>query len=87
VVTVTASAIASNVPEAVVAALSAVAIGAVWSSCSPNFGVDAIVDRFGQVSPEGLVAVDNDSYGGKQHHCRTKLAEVVSRIETARPSS
>jgi len=76
--------IVSNVPEAVVAALSAAAIGAVWSSCSPDFGVDAIVDRFGQVSPKVLLGVDSYSYRGKQWDCRAKLAEVVSRIETAK---
>ena len=47
----------ANVPEAIVAALAASAIGAVWSSCSPDFGVQGIVDRFGQIEPVALLTV------------------------------
>ena len=56
-------------PEAIVAALGAAAIGAVWSSCSPDFGVQGVLDRFGQIEPKVLVAADGYSYGGKTHDC------------------
>ena len=69
-----------NVPEAVIAALSAAAIGAVWSSCSPDFGVDGIVNRFGQISPVVLVAVDGYFYGGRYFDCRGKLEAAARRI-------
>jgi acetoacetyl-CoA synthetase len=47
-----------NIPEAVVAFVAAASVGTVWSSCSPDFGVDAVVDRFGQIEPKVLFAVD-----------------------------
>ena len=74
--------IVSNVPEAVIAALATMAIGAVWSSCSPDFGVDGIVDRFGQIEPTVLVAMDGYDYGGKRFDCRPKVADVVARLPT-----
>ena len=74
--------IVSNVPEAVIAALATMAIGAVWSSCSPDFGVDGIVDRFGQIEPAVLVAMDGYDYGGKHFDCRQKVADVVARLPT-----
>ena len=58
-----------NMPEAIVAALGAAAIGAVWSSCSPDFGVQGVLDRFGQIEPTVLVAADGYVYGGKTHDC------------------
>ena len=58
-----------NVPEAIVAALAAAAVGAVWSSCSPDFGAQGVLDRFGQIEPKILVAADGYSYGGKHHDC------------------
>src|SRR5262252_6181050 len=58
-------AVVANVPEAMISALAASAIGAVWSSCSPDFGVQGILDRFGQIEPAVLVAVDGYWYGGK----------------------
>jgi acetoacetyl-CoA synthetase len=76
--------IVSNVPEAVIAALATMAIGAVWSSCSPDFGVDGIVDRFGQIEPAVLVAMDGYDYGGKRFDCRQKVTEVVARLPTVR---
>ena len=58
-----------NLPEAIVAALGAAAVGAVWSSCSPDFGAQGVLDRFGQIEPKILVAADGYSYGGKRHDC------------------
>ncbi len=54
-----------NIPETVIAFLAANAIGAVWSSCSPDFGTNSVVDRFQQISPKVLFAVDGYSYNGK----------------------
>ena len=69
-----------NTPEAIVAALGAAAIGAVWSSCSPDFGVQGILDRFGQIEPRLLIAADCYFYGGKRHSCLEKLAEVARAL-------
>lgn len=54
-----------NIPEALVAFLAASAIGAVWSSCSPDFGTNSVVDRFQQIAPKVLIAVDGYGYNGK----------------------
>ena len=73
-----------NIPEAVVAALGTAAIGAVWSSCSPDFGVQGVVDRFGQIEPRVLVAADGYCYGGRTHDSLGKLAEVLRALPTVR---
>jgi acetoacetyl-CoA synthetase len=78
------AAMVANVPEAVMAALGAAAIGAIWSSCSPDFGVQGVIDRFGQISPGILVAVDGYRYGGKRHDCLPKLAEIVRQLPSVR---
>jgi acetoacetyl-CoA synthetase len=54
-----------NIPETVIAFLASASLGAVWSSCSPDFGVDAVLDRFAQIEPKVLFAVDGYSYAGK----------------------
>ena len=66
--------IVANVPEAMIAALGVATIGAVWSSCSPDFGVEGVLDRFGQIAPALLVAVDGYRYAGKAH-------DVIERVE------
>jgi acetoacetyl-CoA synthetase len=71
-----------NMPEAIVAALGAAAIGAIWSSCSPDFGVQGVLDRFGQIEPRLLVTVDGYFYGGKTHDLTARLSEVVPRLPT-----
>jgi acetoacetyl-CoA synthetase len=73
-----------NVPETIVGALGAAAIGAVWSSCSPDFGVQGVVDRFGQIEPVVFLAVDGYSYGGKRHDCTARVAEIVRALPTIR---
>ena len=73
-----------NIPETIVAALGAAAIGAVWSSCSPDFGVQGVVDRFGQIQPVILVGVDGYSYVGKRHDCTGRVAEVVKALPSVR---
>ena len=72
----------ANVPEAVVAFLACASVGAVWSSCSPDFGVGSIVDRFKQIEPKVLFATDGYRYGGKDFD-RT---EVISRLQEEIPS-
>ena len=69
-----------NIPEAIMAALAAAAVGAVWSSCSPDFGVQGILDRFGQIEPRVLLAADGYLYGGKTHDCLARTREVVDRL-------
>ena len=76
--------IVANVPEAMVAALGAAAIGAAWSSCSPDFGVQGVLDRFGQITPSVLVAVDGYMYAGKAHDIRSRVAEVAGALPTVR---
>ncbi len=72
--------VVANVPEAMVAALAAAAIGAVWSSCSPDFGVQGVIDRFGQIEPKVLCAVGGYDYGGKHHDIRARLQEIAARL-------
>ena len=71
-----------NVPEAIVAFLATASIGAVWSSCSPDFGPASVVDRFAQIEPKVLFAVDGYRYGGKDFDRR----EVVAQLQEAMPS-
>jgi acetoacetyl-CoA synthetase len=71
-----------NVPETVVAFLATASIGAVWSSCAPEFGVPTVVDRFAQIEPKVLIATDGYRYGGKDFDRRPRVRE----IEAAMPS-
>ena len=72
-----------NIPEAVIAMLAATRIGAVWSSCSPDFGVQGVIDRFGQIEPKLLFAVNGYSYNGKRHDLRPRLREIASKLPAA----
>ena len=74
-----------NLPESIVAALGTAAIGAVWSSCSPDFGVQGVLDRFGQIEPKVLVAADGYAYAGKTHDCLVRLQEIA-RAHAQRPT-
>jgi acetoacetyl-CoA synthetase len=74
----------ANVPEAIIAALGAAAIGGVWSSASPDFGVQGVLDRFGQIEPTVLVAVDSYQYAGKTHDCLTKIAAIAAELPSLR---
>ncbi|MGH3344114.1 MAG: acetoacetate--CoA ligase [Carbonactinosporaceae bacterium] len=71
-----------NIPEAVLGVLGAASIGAVWSSCSPDFGARSVIDRFRQVEPKVLVAADGYAYNGVRHDRR----DVVRQIEAELPS-
>ncbi len=65
-----------NIPETYAVMLAAASLGAVFSSTSPDFGVDGVVDRFGQIEPTLLFACDGYLYGGKVHDCLAPLAEI-----------
>ena len=71
-----------NAPEAVVAMLAAASLGAVWSSCSPDFGTEGVLDRFGQVEPKVLVAADGYRYAGRRVDVRERLAAIAARLPT-----
>jgi acetoacetyl-CoA synthetase len=71
-----------NSPHALIAMLAATALGAIWSSCSPDFGAASVIDRFAQIEPKVLVAVDGYSYGGKEF----SRTEVARDIAAALPS-
>ena len=70
------AAVLPNCPEAVIAYLAAAAIGAVFSSCSPDFGAQAAGDRFSQIAPRVLIGCDGYTYGGKRFECRAALDEL-----------
>ena len=69
-----------NIPEAIVAFLASASIGAVWSSCSPDFGPASVVDRFAQIEPKALFAVDGYRYGGRDFDRRETLAELQAAM-------
>jgi acetoacetyl-CoA synthetase len=71
-----------NSPEAVVGFLAAASIGAIWSSCSPDFGARSVIDRFAQIEPKVLLAVDGYTYGGKPFD----RMDVVKGLEAEMPS-
>jgi acetoacetyl-CoA synthetase len=72
--------VVGNTPEAVIAALAASSIGAIWSSCSPDFGAAGILDRFGQITPSILFATAEYSYGGKRFDNRGKVRDVLASL-------
>ncbi|QCX52406.1 acetoacetate--CoA ligase [Elizabethkingia sp. JS20170427COW] len=67
-----------NIPYATLAMLAAVSMGAVWSSCSPDFGIDSVLDRFQQIEPKVLLAVDGYFYGGKEFD-KIQNVEMISK--------
>lgn len=69
-----------NMPEAVIAMLATSAIGAIWSSASPDFGVQGLMDRFGQIEPKVLITVDGYYYNGKTIDCRDKTTAVAAEL-------
>ncbi len=71
-----------NIPEAVAAFLACASLGAVWSSCSPDFGARSVVDRFAQIEPKVLLAVDGYRYAGRDFDRREVLASLADEIPT-----
>ncbi|MDC0226122.1 acetoacetate--CoA ligase [Gammaproteobacteria bacterium] len=76
------AAVMTNGPETVIAMLACSAIGAVWTSCSPDFGVDAILDRFGQVSPKILITIDEYQYANKKHCMKEKMEAICEKLHS-----
>jgi acetoacetyl-CoA synthetase len=74
------AAVLPNVPEAVIAMLATAAIGAVWSSCSPEFGDDAVVDRFGQINPRVLITAERTTYNHKLVEPAKKVGQILPRL-------
>ena len=71
-----------NVTETVVAMLAATSLGAVWTSCSPDFGFQGVMDRFGQVKPKVLFAADGYYYNGTAHDSLEKVRQIASEIDS-----
>jgi acetoacetyl-CoA synthetase len=71
-----------NLPESIAAMLATSSIGAVWSSCSPDFGVQGVVDRFGQIEPKVMLCADGYLFAGKQVDSLTDARAIVERLPT-----
>ncbi len=69
-----------NIPETVIAMLATASIGAIWSSCSPDFGVNGTVDRFGQIEPKVLFTADGYFYNGKEHDSLGRVGSILERM-------
>jgi acetoacetyl-CoA synthetase len=69
-----------NTQETVVAMLATTSLGAIWSSCSPDFGLQGVIDRFGQIEAKILFTTDGYFYGGKTHNSLTKVAEIGEKL-------
>ncbi len=74
------AAMVPNMPEAVAAMLAAVSLGAIWSSCSPDFGVQGVLDRFGQIEPKVFISCDGYYYNGKEIRVAEKLSAVLGAL-------
>ena len=69
-----------NIPQAIIAFLACASIGAVWSSCSPDFGIRSVIDRFKQIKPKVIFAVDGYQYGGKTFDVRGKIVDLQNSL-------
>lgn len=69
-----------NCIETIIMMLATTALGAIWSSCSPDFGLQGVLDRFGQIKPKLLLASDGYFYGGKVIDCKTKVSEIQQHL-------
>ena len=69
-----------NMPETIVAMLAATSLGAVWSSCSPDFGVTGVLDRLGQIEPKVVFSGDGYRYNGKRHDSLAKIADITAGL-------
>jgi acetoacetyl-CoA synthetase len=70
----------TNIPETVITMLAATSLGAVWSSCSPDFGIQGVFDRFNQIQPKVLFAIEIYQYNGKVINCTEKIEQIADRI-------
>ena len=71
-----------NIPETIVAMLATASIGAIWSSCSPDFGINGVMDRFGQIEPKVLFGCEGYFYNGKTIDSLPRLKEICSKIDS-----
>ncbi len=71
-----------NMPETIICMLAVNSLGAVWSSCSPDFGQQGVLDRFGQIEPKVLFCTDGYWYNGKRHDVREKTASIAAELPT-----
>jgi acetoacetyl-CoA synthetase len=71
-----------NMPEAIIAMLGASSLGAIWSSCSPDFGVQGVLDRFGQIEPRVVFTVDGYWYNGKPQPLAERIGTIIDRLPT-----
>jgi acetoacetyl-CoA synthetase len=69
-----------NLPEATAAMLATASLGAVWSSCSPDFGIQGVLDRFGQIEPKVLFCADGYLYSGKEYDCQEKVTRILEKL-------
>jgi acetoacetyl-CoA synthetase len=69
-----------NMMETIVAMLAATSLGAVWSSCSPDFGIKGVLDRFGQIEPKVLFTANGYSYGGKKFDCLERIGDIIQQL-------
>ena len=72
--------LATNSPETIISMLATAALGAIFTSCSPDFGEEGIIDRFGQCNPKIFITTDGYIYGGKKYDIRDKINNITSRI-------
>ena len=68
-----------NLPETIIAMLATTSLGAIWSSCSPDFGVNGVLDRFGQIEPRVLFCADGYRYAGREIDCLERVREIAER--------
>ncbi len=73
-----------NMPETIAMMLAASSLGAIWSSCSPDFGAQGVLDRFGQISPKVLITCDGYWYNGKRIDISDKLYEITSKLQVSK---
>src|SRR5207248_6359475 len=73
-----------NIPETVAAFLACASLGAVWSSAAPEFGARSVIDRFAQIEPKVLLAIDGYRYGGRDFDKRAAVDEIASGIGSPR---
>lgn len=69
-----------NIPQSIIAFLACASIGAIWSSCSPDFGISSVIDRFQQIEPKVLIAVDGYRYNGKIHDKKAVINELQQAL-------
>ncbi len=74
------AALLPNVPEAIIGLLATASLGAIWSSCSPDFGARSVIDRFAQIEPKVLIACDGYAYNGKEYSRAQMLDDVVTAL-------